>query len=69
MTHKFLFSLSHKEKRALEILAAMEGVNMGEFTRQSIRAKWSVYFPNYPLGQPPTEHKIENKKDKDEDKE
>lgn len=59
----FLFDLTHREKKALRILAAMEGISMGEFTRESIRAKWNVYFPNYPLGEAPTDH-MNKKRDK-----
>ena len=68
MPKRFLFNLDHKEKKALRILAAIEGLSMGEFTRESIRAKWSVYFPNYPLGQAPTEKqdKTKDKRENDE---
>ena len=65
----FLVNLSHAEKKALRILAAIEQVSMGEFTRESIRAKWSVRFPNYPLGNPPTDHKSKGKQDDDEGEE
>lgn len=67
MPKKFLFNLSKAEKRALRILAALENQSMGEFTRDSIRAKWSVYFPDYPLGEPPTDHKAPKEDDEDDE--
>jgi len=64
MDDQLLVNLSKAEKRALRILAAIEGQSMNEFTRESIRAKWSVYFPDYPLGAKPTgKHGKETDKD------
>lgn len=68
---RFIFNLSKAERRALRILAALENQNMGEFTRDSIRAKWRIYYPDYPLGEVPQSHyELDNKKkhsEKEED--
>jgi hypothetical protein len=59
---RFIFNLSKAERRALRILAALEDQNMGEFTRDSIRAKWAIHYPDYPLGDAPHPHGLDNKK-------
>lgn len=50
----FLTMLSPAEKRALRILAAIESKSMGEFTRETIRELWTKYYPQYALGEVPT---------------
>ncbi len=51
----FLTMLSPSEKKALRILAAIENKSMGEFTRETIRDLWTKYYPQYALGEIPTD--------------
>ena len=67
MSQQILVNLSKAEKKALRILAAIEEQSMGEFTRESIRAKWSVYYPDYPLGDLPKGHKNVSKEVEEKD--
>jgi hypothetical protein len=57
----FLMWLSPAEKRAMKILAAIEGRSMADYTRESIKEAWRQHFPHYELGEVPQKNEQDNK--------
>jgi hypothetical protein len=65
---RFELKLTRAERRALDILAALGEVSMGEYVRRkAIIAMWRARFGDAPLGRVPNGHKSEKEEDGEDD--